>query len=478
MEAQQKIEALERRVADLEALVLRQAAIIERQAAIIERQEARIQELERRLRLNSSNSSKPPSSDPPGAPPPAAPKTPSGRKPGGQPGHPPANRQPFPESEVDQFVPLVPDRCEQCQRRFSDDARVHAAVWATQQTVEIPPVCAQVTEFQQKGLHCASCDAWTVAEWPADLSWVGPRLQAIAACLSGRFRLSRREVGEALIDLFGPKADLSLGTMANLEQATSEALAAVHEQAHRVAQRARMANIDETGWYQRSKLAWLWAMSTSGVIVFRIDPHRGHDALAALIGKFSGVLASDRGRAYLRWPAKVHQLCWAHLKRDFRKWEECKRQEGRIGSRALQCERQIFELWHRFKAGAIGRTTLRRSLRPIQRRLRNILRRARKLKTLRRPAGELLKHFDALWVFARIPGVEPTNNAAERVIRPAVLWRKGSFGCWSPQGARFVERMLTVVQTLRRHGRSVLEFLTQAIIAFRRGNPAPSLLSL
>jgi transposase len=79
-------------------------------------------------------------------------------------------------------------------------------------------------------------------------------------------------------------------------------------------------------------------------------------------------------------------------------------------------------------------------------------------------------------LFARVKGIEPTNNAGEQEIRPAVLWRKGSFGSHSPEGSRFVERMLTVARSLRKQGRSVLEFLVEAITAYRRGRQGPSLL--
>ena len=82
----------------------------------------------------------------------------------------------------------------------------------------------------------------------------------------------------------------------------------------------------------------------------------------------------------------------------------------------------------------------------------------------------------ALWTFVRVAGVEPTNNAAERALRPAVLWRRRSFGCHSAAGCRFAERMLTVVQTLRPQQREVIDYLTDAIAAHRKGLPAPKLL--
>jgi transposase len=82
----------------------------------------------------------------------------------------------------------------------------------------------------------------------------------------------------------------------------------------------------------------------------------------------------------------------------------------------------------------------------------------------------------ALWTFARIDGVEPTNNFIERLLRRAVLWRKRRFGCWSAAGCRFAERVLTVVQTRRLHGANVLDYLHDARCAHRTGQPCPKLL--
>jgi transposase len=89
---------------------------------------------------------------------------------------------------------------------------------------------------------------------------------------------------------------------------------------------------------------------------------------------------------------------------------------------------------------------------------------------------EILKLRPALWTFVRHEGVEPTNNAAERAIRPGVLWRKGSFGTQSPEGSRFVETIMTVVATLKQQHRNVLDYVIEACEAARRSQPAPSLL--
>ena len=459
------------RIAQLEA-------ILAQRDGVILKLEARVRELEHRLGKNSSNSSRPPSSDPPSAPPAAAPAPPSGRKPGGQPGHPPANRELFPPDEVDHFVAVYPEKCHDCHLKIHASSHPKMLVWLQHQVVDLPPVSAHVTEYDCYGGACEHCGAWNVAEVPPDVAGLvaGPRLQAVASLLSGRFRLSRREVQDALVELFGPKADLCLGTIGNLEGETTQALAPVYEEAHQAAQAAPRANFDETGWREGRKKAWLWVMVTTLVTVFRIDRHRNSAAFKALAGSFKGILSSDRWRTYMGWIKRLHQFCWAHLKRDMKSWEDLGGAEGKLGAAALKCERQIMHLWHRFKRGEISRRTLRQYMRPSQKRLRKLLRRGRRFKAIAAPCEELLEYWPCLWVFTRVPGVEPTNNVGEQEIRPAVLWRKGSFGSHSPQGSRFVERMLTVARSLRKQGRAVLEFLVEVITAYRRGQRAPSLL--
>jgi transposase len=89
----------------------------------------------------------------------------------------------------------------------------------------------------------------------------------------------------------------------------------------------------------------------------------------------------------------------------------------------------------------------------------------------------LLKLWPALLTSAFVPGVEPTNNRAERALRAAVLWRKGCFGNQSGNGSRFSERILTTVATLRQQDRNIVEYVVAAIQAHRTGQLAPSLLT-
>jgi len=140
----------------------------------------------------------------------------------------------------------------------------------------------------------------------------------------------------------------------------------------------------------------------------------------------------------------------------------------------------VFREWYRFREGEITRVGLRRKLVPQRRRLKRLLRRHvnNPVRAARALVTDLREYGAALWTFAKVEGLEPTNNAAERAIRKAVLWRKGSFGSASPAGSRFVERMLTVTESLRAQGRSILRFLVRTLRARLDGQVRPSLLPI
>jgi transposase len=212
--------------------------------------------------------------------------------------------------------------------------------------------------------------------------------------------------------------------------------------------------------------------------VFRIDRTRSGAAVDALLGAdFAGIVGSDRWSAYSRFPAERRALCHAHLKRDFQALVDRGGHAEPIGRWGLAEIKRLFALWHRFRAGEFDRQALRRRLVPIQARLGLLLRRGQE-----NPDGkaaglcrELTKWWPALWTFARVEDVEPTNNVSERALRPAVLWRKGSFGADSETGCRFAERLLTVVATCRQQGRPLLACLVAASEAALHGTAAPSL---
>ncbi len=206
---------------------------------------------------------------------------------------------------------------------------------------------------------------------------------------------------------------MSLGAMVRQEQAQSAALAPIVEEARATAQQAAVVNMDETGWRQERKRAWLWTVVAAGLTVFHLDPSRGGTAVEAVLGaEFGGVVGSDRWSAYNRFPARRRALCWAYLKRAFQRLVDRGGEAAPIGRWGLAEIERLFALWHRFRAGEFARPELLRRLIPLQARLGQLLRRGqdnpdRKAVALCR---ELRKWRPALWTFARVDGVEPTTD--------------------------------------------------------------------
>ncbi len=460
--------ALERRVAELEG----ENTALRTLVADLQR---RLTELEARLKENSTNSDRPPSSDPPGTQRPR--RNPTGRKQGAQPGHKGATRALLPVDEVDQVLTHFPKNCRRCRRVLKAKAEPGDPEPRRHQVWEAPRVEPTVTEHQACGKTC-ECGEITYGELPTDAagSCLGPRAQATVALLTGRFRLSRREAQEAMNVLFG--IDLSLGSVTAVEQATSAALAKPYEEALDAIRAAEAANVDETGWFEKCHArAWLWIAVTSALAVFWIDPRRSRAAFNRFLGDFAGYLVTDRWSAYLRHPAELHQICWGHLLRDFEKLVLRGGEAKALGAALLAETEPIFETWHQFRRGELDRASLRRRFVAIKAAfhellLDGLLNSSAKARAL---CSELLSLWPCLWVFVDVEGVEPTNNAAERGIRPAVLWRKGSFGSQSEVGSTYVARILTVVGTLRKQKRHILDFLVAAVVAYRSRAAPPSL---
>jgi transposase len=217
------------------------------------------------------------------------------------------------------------------------------------------------------------------------------------------------------------------------------------------------------------------------VTIFRLLKTRGAGGAKELLGDVVwGIIGTDRYAAYHWLDPRQRQLCWAHLKREFIAWSERTGETARIGLALLAVEKQLFTLWYRVRDGTLAWTDFQVAMLPLMARVRTLLQEgvgSADTKT-QGTCRNLLKLEAALWTFVWEPGVEPTNNSAERPLRRAVLWRRRSFGTQSEAGSQFVERILTAVTTLRQQRRDVLDYLTTACAASICKAPAPSLLPL
>ena len=447
------------------------------------------EKLKEQVNRNSGNSSQPPSADGPEAKP-VKRKGGSGKKRGGQAGHRGHHRQLFAVEECSEVIDCYPNQCQCCGGELggSDDHPQR------HQVLEIPPIKPAIVEYRLHCLRCAECGEATRGSLPAGVSakGYGPRVVSVVGMLSGYHRQSQRLVQQAMSDLFG--VELSLGSVNQLRQEASEAVAEAVKEAQVYARQQPVVGADETSFPQGNAdgknpgetKGWLWVLVTPLVCVFQVFLSRSQQAAKTLLGEeFSGILNSDRYSSYTWVEVSHRQICWAHLKRDFTKIAQRSGKSQQLGRALLHQHKKLFKLWARVRDGTLEWERFVALVSPIRAKVKQLLEEgaaypiaeketllAKTVRTCRK----LLKIEPALWLFISVEGVEPTNNAAERAIRPAVIWRRISFGSQSEAGSTFVARMLTVVTTLKAQNRNVLEFMTRACQAAREGKPTPSLL--
>ena len=438
----------------------KQLAALREQVAQVDDLKAEINELRERLGQNSSNSSKPPSSDPPSYK--AKPsREPKGRKRGGQPGHQGSARKLKPETEADHLIDFKPVSCRQCGRRLrGTDAHPQR-----HQVSEVPSAPVILTEYRRHTLRCHHCGIDTRAGWPSEMprSSFGPRAQSLIGYFTGRLGLSHRDAAEAMQVLHG--LDVGLGSIASIQRCVSAALAEPVERARQFVQQQKAQYVDETGWCEGERQKWLWVNVTRDVTVFHLLCGRSRkDAQEVISQQAKGIITTDRYWSYNWLTTRRRQICWAHLARDFQALVDRGGESAKVGQALLQQVKRIFALWHQVRDNTLSRVECQAKIKPMQQRVRRWLQAGAKSthSKTRHTCRNILKVEKSLWTFVRAEGVEPTNNAAERGLRRAVLWRRKSFGTQSESGSQFVERILTAVQTLRQQGRDVLAYLTDA----------------
>lgn len=422
----------------------------------VEMLEIENRDLKERLNNNSSNSSLPPSK--------SFKKNknnrePSGKKSGGQPGHKGHHRALLSPDQIDffQHCPLQNNCLCGGEIKPSGDYIPH-------QVYELPTLKLHVTEYQLQKGACQSCNRRHVASLPAGITWgiTGSRLTAFMSDLTAEYGLSRSEQKAFLKNHFN--FSISIGTVFNKQKIMNDAMASPVNALLPIVKEAICVNADETGHNRDGKNAWMWGFISNTAAHFSIHASRGKKVLRSMMGNFKNVLTSDRYAAYNIFDSDRRQICWAHLKRDFTKLsEKDDKIISRIGKNLLECVSNIFALWHDFKSEKITRYELQRLTKPIRSRTGELLEQATytdPILKVSRSCKSILDKFDALWTFLEIHGVEPTNNHAERSLRPLVIWRKKYFCTRSDYGSEFVARSASIIATCKLNGKSPFEFLT------------------
>src|SRR4029077_6425383 len=283
---------------------------------------------------------------------------------------------------------------------------------------ELPPIKIIVTEHQLHGRACKSCGEITKATLPPEISKssFGPHLQAEVVHLIANCHLSRRGLIKYAQESWG--TPISMGSVHRIEQNVSQALEQPYNEVLEVVKAARIRNADETGWPQDGKRGWLWTVGSVIATVFMIANSRAGEVFTSLMGVAvqNGFFVTDRYRGYCDVEMKQRGICHAHIKRDFVKIEGQGGFFATLGAALRFQHTRMFELWHRHKAGDFSLAEVRRPLKPLKWHMYRLFKQVRNgsRKKIAGMCADMLRHCFAFWMFASVPGMEPTNNVAER----------------------------------------------------------------
>jgi len=433
---------------------------------------------------HSGNSSKPPSSDivKPGTLGPKTNNKESKRKIGGQKGHPKHQRPLFAPDQVDHRVPY---RLKECPVNAS-----HRIIPAedldhqrTIQQLELVDKPFKVTEHTAYSIWCHDCRCYHQAPLPQDIvkaGLFGPRLTSLATYLKARLHGSYTAVRDFFQDVLQIK--VSRGYVAKLLRKASHAFASPYGQLIELLPSQSHLNGDETGHKDNGRRYWIWCFRAASFVVFTIDSSRGAEVLMRVLGNdFKGILGCDYYAAYRKYAAQCSvlvQFCLAHLIRDVKYLCEFPDpQVQRYGNKLLEGLKALFWTLHRknqLSARAfereltaahnqIWKAAIPSSGGPLHRLICNM-------------AERFYKHGKAYFQFITTPEIDPTNNSVEQAMRFVVIDRHVTQGTRSARGRQICERIWTVMATCALQRRSPFQWICEAIAAYFKGKPVPSLI--
>lgn len=432
-----------------------------------------VKELKEKLNTNSSNSSKSSSQDPHRKR--KGKKKPSEKKQGAQNGHKGNSRAKVSPDEITEFIDIHPEKCPHCGEKKFNENPISVE---ERQVTELPEIQPEITQYNIHTCACACCGKSVKAEIPLEAqSAFGPRLKGFISLLTGELGVTKRKV----VSLIGYlNITISVGSVCNIHHLAGTILAKPYELIRKQTLQQSALHADETSWYYKGKRHWLWIVTGSKYACFKINPSRSTHAFQTILGNVPrhSPLTTDRYSSYNSYEGP-RQLCWSHLDRDFQKIYERGDVDGVIGARLKECADEMFRYWRLFQRGLLTIVELQVHIGAF------IISPMKALFILgangngcssktRGTCKRILAQFEYLWTFLYHKGVEPTNNLAERDLRPSVIQRKLSYGTQSERGNAFLERMLTVVVTFKKQSKNIFDYLTSCFRAHSRDAPIPS----
>lgn len=426
----------------------------------------KIEELLLQLSKNSSNSSKPPSTDKKGNSPG------EGKHGGAKKSHIGTFRSLFTKEQVTKRLRIFPSNCPRCGSKNLVPERKSVI----HQVIDLPEISPEVTEYRLELCRCVECGKHIRGELPQGISRsiIGPRLSAWIGLASCQLSLPLRKIKTLIHRLI--KEPFSSGTLFACQQRISKALDESYEQIKAESKQEKCVGADETVWRTHGKKRWVWVATGQTTTVIAITASRSRKCAEELLGKNRDQpTITDRYPAYqFKGP---HQYCLAHWKRNIEELKNFK-QGQELHSFLSKKMQGVFFIWHRYQRGEVSWrvfkliTTRRRY--EIEKQLKYHSREG-PTKRIRSFCKNSLRKYGLFWTYTIIKGMEPTNNRAERDLRPIVIRRKICMGTKSRKGEEFLERIYSISQTATKRGVDVWDYLKEALICHWSKKPAPKL---
>lgn len=395
--------------------------------------------------------------------PPKADPKPPGRKVG----HPPAQRAKPEQVDRTLDVQLAHRTCLVC----GGDLVEHTI--QVQYQVEIPPVRPIVTQFNIESARCAECGRRTQARHPEQTSdavgaaavQIGPRALGLGAELKHGLGVPYRKVGHVLDEALG--LTVAPGTLVRAGQRLARKAEPTYQRLLSTVRTEPVVNGDETGWKIGGRNAWLWVFASAGVTVYTIDRRRSHEVAERVLGKdFAGILTCDCFLAYDPLPYRQHKCTGHFLRRCGELQAEKRGPTALLSRRVARLLRGAMTL--RERRSRLGAAGYPRACEKLEAALDRVLAEEQPDADNARFVKLLKKHRQRVLTFLYVEGLEPTNNLAEREIRPEVVVRKISGGNRGDRGARAHAILGSVIRTCQRQGR---DFLAVAVALLRQRVP-------
>lgn len=381
------------------------------------------------------------------------------KKRGRKPGHPGAYRQP--PKEFDETIVVTLDKCPHCA------GEVEPRQMRTQYIEEIPPIKPRVTRLVTWSGTCPQCGQvhsthplqTSLAQGAAG-THLGPRAQGLAVLLHEHFGVPMEKTCQILQQGFG--LSLTSGGLSQLLQRVANKLKGKYDELLERVRQSDVVYADETSWYVGAPGYWLWVFTTPTSTIYRIAGSRGHPVAAQVLGKdFDGVLVTDCATCYDQFECPKHKCIFHHLRAIKKQRQQPKMKDPSYLDAWERLWKDVLELTKKRAELASEDFAARRTA--IEARADALLVEEPRQIGDRKFYNRMKKNRPHLFGCLHYENVDPTNNRAERAIRPAVVARKISCGNKTELGSRTKEILISLLATAHQTGRDFLAGLTDLL---------------